>query len=204
MYLTPIKWLAADNLPGILALQIVRKADVLSMPAPTARTIFGNITLKPGAGFTNWEVTVESVKIETRKNITREGSTARNTLPFSIPKDRPEIRAMLDRMEADEFIVVFRYPSGQQKVMGTLQAPARFSYEHDSGGEFTSRNAYDCQFYYSGPDNIYFYPGTVNPSPGGPAPGVVNLNGLFWFQVQPGQTVNIESDFDFNDLQITP
>lgn len=200
-YITPIKRLAADNLAGILQLQVCRAADVVSIPEPVNNVIYGNIVFAPGAGMQVWEVTLESPKIQSQKTITKEGATTRNTLPFSIPKDTPAVGDMLKRMEADEFIVLFKYANGDQKIFGLKHTPVQFSYDHDSGDSFSSKNAYDCRFFYQGPDNIFFYPGTAGTPPTGPAPVVVQLNGAPWFTANPGQTVNVLSDFDFTDLE---
>lgn len=201
MYIKPIKRLTGDNLAGLLQLQVCRAADIVSIPEPVNNVIYGNIVFAPGAGMALWEVTLESPKIESRKTVTKEGTTTRNTLPFSIPKDSATVGDMLRRMEQDEFIVLFKYTNGDQKIFGLKHAPVQFSFDHNSGDSFSSKNAYECQFYYQGPDNIFFYPGTAGTPPTGPAPVVVTLNGQPWFSANPGQTVNVESDFDFTDLQ---
>lgn len=200
-YITAIKRLTEDNLAGLLQLQVCRAADIVSIPDPVNNIIYGNIVFVPGAGMQPWDVTLESPKIQTQKNITKEGATARNTLPFSIPKDTPAVGDMLRRMEEDEFIVLFKYANGAQKMFGQKHAPVRFSYDHDSGDSFSSKNAYECRFYYQGPDNIFFYTGTGGTPPTGPAPVQVRLNGVPWFTANPGQVVNVITDFDFTDLE---
>jgi hypothetical protein len=200
-YITPIRRLTGDNLAGLLQLQVCRAADIVSIPEPVNNVVYGNIVFAAGAGMAVWDVTLESPKIESRKSVTKEGTTTANTLPFSIPKDTAAIGDMLKRMEQDEFIVLFKYSNGDQKIFGLKHAPVRFSYDHDSGDSFSSKNAYDCRFFYQGPDNIFFYPGTGGVAPTGPAPVVVLLNGQPWFSANPGQTVNVQSDFDFTDLE---
>ena len=200
-YITAVKRLTGDNLAGLLQLQVCRAADIVSIPEPVNNIIYGNIVFAAGAGMQPWDVTLESPKIQSQKSITKEGSTTRNTLPFSIPKDTAAVGDMLRRMEDDEFIVLFRYANGDQKIFGQKHAPVRFSYEHDSGDSFSSKNAYQCQFYYQGPDNIFFYPGTGGTPPAGAAPAQIRLNGTPWFTANPGQIVNVVSDFDFTDLE---
>jgi hypothetical protein len=203
-YLTNVDPHTGDNLAGLIELRIIRAAEVSAIPAPVGGTVYGTITVLPGTGFVRWYATLETPRISTQTNQNREGQTKRNSLPFIIPKDRPDLRTILERMTEDEFILLFRYPSGTQKLFGQKHAPVKFSFDHDSGAEFSNRNGYECRFFYNGPDNIFFYPGTVTPAPAGPAPAIVNLNGNFLAQLLPGQTLNIDSDFDFTDFQITP
>jgi hypothetical protein len=202
-YLVNVDAHTGDNLAGLLDLRIVRASEVSAIGTPSAGSIYGNIDLLPSAQFVRWYATLESPRISSQTTQTREGSTKRNTLPFIIPKDRPGVRAMLERMMDDEFVVLFKYPNGQQKIFGQKHAPVLFSFDHDSGAEFSSRNGYECRFYYQGPDNIFFYFGSTPAPPSGPAPAIVNINGNFLAQLLPGQTLNIDSDFDFNDFQIT-
>lgn len=191
-----------DNVSGIVAIQLARKADFVSIPAPVGGTIYNNIVFKSGSSWNTWQVTLETPRITTRENTTREGSSKRKTLEFSIPKDRDTIRNMLALAERDEFIVLFKDANGKQKIFGSLQAPVRFEFGHDSGAQRGERNAYSCRFFYDGPDNEFFYNGTISAPVAGPAPAVVNFNGVPIASLAPGQTLNISSDFAFSSYFI--
>jgi hypothetical protein len=198
-YIKPISRLSKeDNLGGLLQLKICRKDDITFIPAPTGRTVYDVITFKPGAAFTPWDVTLETLRIQRQDNVTREGSSKRISLPFTIPKDRIDLSDMFDIMKDDEFIVVF-VENGRQKLFGLLHAPVRFTYSHDSGANFGDLNAYNCRFYYDGPDNVYFYNGTVGSAPSGPPPSVVYFNGEPIASLAPGETLHIESDYSLSD-----
>lgn len=190
-----------DNLAGLVQIQLVRKADVIAIPAPVNGVIYGDITLAPGAAFVSWQCKLETPRITTEDQTGREGSSKRNTLRLTIPKDRSDLRHMFSLMANDEFIVMFS-ENAKRKLFGQLHAPVRFSWNHDSGAALDSLNAYECQFYYTGPDNIFFYDAAA-PAPGGAAPVVVSFNGVPIASLTPGQTLNIISEYDYTEYFVT-
>ncbi len=199
-YLQPINRLNAEgNLSGITRLQVARKSHVSTFPDPTGRTLYGTITFLPDTGFVNWDVTLETPRNRSQDQPTREGASKRKTIAFTIPKDREDLRTMLELAERDEFIVVLIDGNGKQKIVGTPWAPLLFSFAHDSGGAFNELNGYQCQFYYDGPDNEYFYPGTATPAPAGPSPALVRFNGTVIASLQPGEILDITSDYGFTE-----
>lgn len=202
-YVQAIKRLyKADNLGGLQQLQVCRKADIVAIPDPSAGTIYGNITFAAGAGFVPWEVSLETGYIQSQDVNTKEGASKRNVLAFTIPKGRADLREMFLRMEADEFIVLFM-ENGKQKIFGQLHAPVLFSFSHESGKQFSDLNAYTARFYYDGPDNVFDYNGAVGTPPTGPAPALVKFNGATIASLQPGETLEILSDYSFSSYFTT-
>lgn len=183
-------------------MKVCRKADIASIPDPVGSEIFGDITFNGAGAFFLWEVTLSSARIQNPTTQTTEGATKKNTLPFSIPKDRSDLRDMFRMMEEDEFIVLF-VENGRQKIFGTLEKPVKFIASHDSGADIGDKNAIACQFYYSGPDNIFFYSGTGGVPPAGPAPSIVKFNGTTIASLAPGETLNINSDYSLTDYFVT-
>lgn len=202
-YVQAIKRLyQADNLGGLQQLLVCRKADIVSIPEPSAGTIYGNITFVAGAAFVPWEVSLETGSMQSNDVPSREGSGKRNVLAFTIPKGRSDLREMFRRMETDEFIVVYM-ENGKQKIFGQLHAPVLFSFSHDSGRAFSDLNAYSARFYYDGPDNVFDYNGAVGTPPTGPAPAIVKFNGVTIASLQPGETIDILSDYSFSEYFTT-
>lgn len=191
-----------DNLSGIVSIQVARKDYIDFIPEPVDGVIYGDIVFKSGRSWVIWDVILESPRVKTLDNTTREGHSKKNTLDLSIPKDRRDIRRMLTLAEKDEFIVLFRDGNGQQKIFGTLSNPVRFEYNHDSGASFSNLNAYNGRFYYSGPDNTYFYAGALSSPSAGPAPAIVRFNGNVIATLAPGEELDITSDFGFTDFFI--
>lgn len=193
----------ADNLGGLLTIQVVRKADVESIPDPSGGTVYGDIILAAGKSFVTWLVTMESQRTKSQSRNTREGSSKGNNLEFLIPKDRPEIKLQLDQAEEDEFIILYTDSNGKAKLFGLLDTPVKFSYDHDTGALISDSNAYQCRFYYDGPDNLYHYNGALPSPPVGASPAIVLYNGSPIASLLPGETLNIISDFGFTDFYIT-
>jgi hypothetical protein len=203
-YLRTIKNLsAADNLGGILSIYVARKADILSMPEVINGVITGDITFHPGAGWILWQATFESKRMRGDSRSSQEGPFRNNVLTFLVPKDDSLIRDMLERAEEDEFIVLFQYPGADKKIFGLLDMPVNFSFDHDSGNELQEGNRYTCRFFYEGPENSYFYNGDLSAPAPGSAPALVRYNGTVIASLQPGETLNIISDFGFTDFYTT-
>lgn len=198
-YLKKIDWInGADNVGGVIEIKVARIADIISIPAPVNGAVIGNITFKPGTGFLEWKVTHGTSSIKSTSQVSREGTYKGNSLPFIIPRDDEEIRPMLDLAEDDEFIILFKYSYGKQKIFGSLESPVGFRYNHDSGAKIEDGNFYECEFYYTGPDNLYHYDGSISTAPPGPSPAVVIVNGTTIASLQPGETIIFDTDFDFN------
>jgi len=203
-YIQPITRLKAeDNLAGLLDIQVCRKAEITNIPAPVNGVVYGDITFVAGGGFVSWQATLEKARMKSDSDKTRDGNSSKNQLPFTIPKDRAGLRDMFNRMEQDEFIVLFKDGGGKQKVFGTLSSPVLFSYNHDSGDGFDSKNSFECLFYFDGPDNVFSYEGAIGSAPAGPAPSVVYFNGAVIASLAPGQSLHINSDYSFTEYFTT-
>lgn len=197
-YLRTIRRLsAADNIGGVIQLQVARAADVISVPDAVAGLIIGDISFQPGTGFVSWECRLESANMRSRSNASREGSVKSNSLPFIIPKDTQAVKAQLDQAEDDEFILLYRDSNGSQVLYGTPEAPLRFRYDHLSGGSFDSLNAYEAEFYYEGPDNRSFYQGAITTPPPGDGPSTVQyVDGTLIATLNPSDQLVLTSDFE--------
>lgn len=190
-----------DNLAGLTTVQVIRKADLTNIPAPIQGTIYGALTYAPGAGFVSWQCKLETPRITTEETGSRDGSSKRNTLRLVIPKDRADLRFLFSQMVKDEFIIIFT-ENGKQKIFGQLHSPVRFTWGHDSGASFDQLNSYECQFFYQGPDNVFFYDGDTEATTG-PAPAIVRFNGTVIATLQPGETLNITSDYSYTDYFVS-
>lgn len=201
-YLSEIARLSQSNMGGIAQLQVARKADVISIPEPVDGVIYGNLEFQQGKGFVRWMVADQTIEMSSETNDGRESTFKSNQLPFTIAKDRPEIKKMLDAATEDEFIVLYKDSNGKFKLFGTLEGPVRFAYNHSSGQSRSARNGYACQFFFEGSDNLNFYEGNIASAPGGAAPVIIQWNGVFQLSAQPGDVVNIVSEFKIQDFLI--
>lgn len=172
------------------------------MPKPVNGIVYGPPTFKPGTAFIVWDVTIETGRMQSTDSPGRDGNKKVNRLSLLVPKSKADLSHMFRLMENDEFIVLY-VENGRQKIFGQLHAPAQFTSRHDTGSAFADRNAYECQFYYEGPDNIFFYNGTSGTPPVGTAPAIVQFNGVPIASLTPGQVFNIQSEFGFTNFFTT-
>lgn len=197
-YLQSIKRLSTtDNLGGIVSLQLARAADVESIPDPVNGIIYGQVVFKAGAAWITWEVSMESANVNSQSRQSIHGHFKNNRLPFTIPKDRAGLKHQFELASEDEFIVTYVDSNGTRKLLGSLDAPVRFAFNHDTGSRFADRNAYECSFFFEGPDNISEYTGTVDPAPAGPAPVIIKVNGVVIASLAPGEIIDFDTPFDF-------
>lgn len=193
----------ADNLGGIITIQVARKAEITNINAPVNGIVYGDIDFVASAGFVLWQVTPETPGANSNTRTTKEGATKDNALKFAVPKDRSTLQAMFEQATEDEFVVLYKDANGLQKIFGSLDQPVKFRFSHGTGTSPAGKNGFDCEFYYDGPQNIYEYNGTIATAPAGPAPAIVNLNGTPIASLQPGQTLNITSDYTIDYFTIT-
>lgn len=194
-----------DNLGGIIDIRVARKSEIVSIPEPVNGIIYGEPVLAAGKSFVQWIATPESPKIKSNAKLSREGTARTNSIEFIVPRDRPELQQMFAQASEDEFILLYRYPNATWKLFGSIDCPVQFEYDHDSGSAYADRNEYGCRFYYEGPDNRYFYnyssiPGDPATAPPGPAPVVVRVNGQVVASLTPGQSIDFDTDFEFDFL----
>jgi hypothetical protein len=202
-YIIPITSLSADNLGGVLSIQVARKIDISAIPDPVDGVVTGAVTFFPEKGFVNWVTIGESAGNSSASRASREGSSRNNRLPFRVAKDRATLRTMFVLAEEDEFIVLFTDANGKKKIFGTLDTPVRFRFDHSSGTRHGDLNHYSGEFYFEGPENMFEYDGSVESAPPGPLPAVVQFNGEAIASLSPGQVFNIISEFGYETFYTT-
>lgn len=182
---------------GVLTLYVCRVDDILSIPDPFNKTIDGDIVFKAGSGFVRWDVTTETPRTKSTSRSSREGAAKSNLLSFLAPRDRQELSSMFDIAEDDALIVAYRDSNNNLKLFGTKDRPLIFRYDHDSGQRHADGNFYSCSFSFDGPDNIYFYTGTITEQPEDGSVAVVQyVTGDVIATLAPGDQLIVTSDFE--------
>jgi hypothetical protein len=185
------------NLGGIVEILVARKVDVVSVSDPINGVVVGDIEFLEGTGFIRWMATQESAGIRSTSRSSREGISKANRLPFRLPLDVYSVRNMLEKAEEDEFIVLFRYPNGKQKIFGNREQPVRFSFDHNSGEGYADGNFNNCEFFYDGPQNIFFYEGSITTAePGTGTSRVEWADSTLIALLSPSDVLVLSSDFE--------
>lgn len=207
-YLKEIKRHTGPNMAGIVELKLVRSDNVVTVPTAIDGVIYDSVEFLEGFGFVSWATTSQSVGIKSRHMSDLEGTSKRSSLPFSLPKDNPGVAQQLERAIDDEFIVLFRDANGNLKIFGTKENPVRFKFDYDTGKAHRGKNGYDCEFYYDGNHNVYFYEGDVPVAPITVPPVRIEWNDgetvTTILVAQPGDVVRFNSNFAYTDFEINP
>jgi hypothetical protein len=200
-YLQNISWPSGSNTGSIVELRVVPIDDVTGEPTKKDDTLYGDFTFLAGKGFKLWRVASQSAGMDMSSRDEQEGISKDGSITFLIPKDRAGIRQMLELAEQDKFIVSYKDANGKTKIFGSTKRPVSFIYSRSSGKKSIEFNAYQCRFYYNGPQNEFFYDQVLPDPPAGTAPAVVRVNGTVVATLAPGEVIDFDSDFDF-DFQI--
>lgn len=201
-YLSNIDRLKESNMGSIVELRVARAGDISDMNDPIDGVVYGDIDFIGDASFVLWRATSQTIGIQSSTRDSQEGNFKTSSLPFFISKDRDDIKAMLELAEDDLFVVLYKDANGKSKLFGNVNEPVRFKYDYNSGTGNGSRNGYQCQFYYEGPNNICFYDGDTPSPPSGPAGVLVRYNGVNKLVVPSGGILDITSEFEIDDFEI--
>jgi hypothetical protein len=194
-YLRKISSLAKDNIGGVLEIYVARKDDIDSIPAPIRKVIPDDIVFKAGAGFVKWETTFETSSFKSTGNYSREGASRNNVLEFTFPFDTELIRPMLEQAEDDELIVLYKF-ANKTKIFGSLESPVKFQFSHDTGENISDGNFNKGRFYSTGPDNSFFYSGTIDEAPSSTGTSRVEFStGELIALLSPTDILVVSSDF---------
>lgn len=198
MYLTDISHPGGGNTGSIIELKLTPISDVQGEPIRKGDTLYGDFTFQTGKGFATWRVASQTAGMESTSKDDQEGISKDSKIVFMIPKDRAGIRQMLDLAEQDKFIVSYKDANGNIRIFGSRKRPVSFLYSRNTGTTTAGMNAFRCEFYYTGPQNDFFYNTEVPTPPAGTAPAIVRVNGTVVATLQPGESINFDSDFDFD------
>lgn len=188
-YLQNIDRLSGDNLGGLLLIRVARKADIKNIPDDLNGVITEDIEFMPGKSWAIWRITQGTAIFRSSGN----DENFNNSLSFVVSKNRELLNYMLKVAINDEHVVLFDDANGNQILFGTISDPVRFRIDHST----SNRNQYDCEFYSEGADNWYFYNGDISGPIGETLPAIITVNGQYVASLQPGQTINFDTDFDF-------
>lgn len=188
-----------DNLGGLLELKVASVSMIDSIPEPVKNVIHQNVVFKTGYAWTTWKVRPFDTGIRSRSRESQEGPYKEYSLPFLIPKDLSDMAQMLKTAESDLFVILVKDANLKTKLIGSLDAPLKFRFDHESGTSQRALNHYACEFYSESPDVSYFFEGNAptNP-PGFSAPALVKKgDGTVLAALQPGESFIITSGFSY-------
>lgn len=197
-YLVAINYPSGANVGSVIDIKVALLSDIVAEPTAQGDTLYGSFEFVPGKGFVTWKVASQRANMDSDGKESDEGISRKSSLNFIIPKDQQSIRHMLDQADDDLFIVSYKDANGNQRVYGRKDQPVSFIHKRTTGKNTSDLNGYECEFYFDGPQNDFFYNDSLPSPPPGIAPAVVSVNGSIVASLGPGESINFDTDFDFD------
>jgi hypothetical protein len=181
----------ANNFAGNLHVRCVPIEWIDTFPdyAQHGHNFSTAITLKPGKSWMMLPCVSDSIAFQERERDTKHGPMCLPTVTGFIANDTPNIAAVTNFMRAKEWIVAVIYKTGETKVIGSPDTPARFSSSFVNGRRLSDSKGYEIEFNSASEVKSFFLEN--EPEVSGCLPVVVSLNSQEVATVPSGQNVNI-------------
>lgn len=136
-----------------------------------------SIDLLPGKDWLIFPCVAETLDFRERERAGRHGTTDTPTISAFLPGDTPMIASVLNSAKATEWVVVLYYTTGEAKVIGSPDYPARFTSTLNNRGNLNSGKGYTIEFFSEGDFKSFFLENPYVPPSGPCAPAdVVNAS----------------------------
>jgi hypothetical protein len=129
----------SDNLGGLLFIWAVPPDDITFG--------FNTANFKTTANIIEMYCSPGSISFTEKESQEKYGLGYKNELNAFIPKDSPEVQALINQMTGRKWVVVFLDQNEQFKVAGTPEIPLRVSFDLDTGQDTPDRNGHSISFY---------------------------------------------------------
>jgi len=181
----------ANNFAGNLHVRCVPIEWIDTFPdyAQHGHNFSTAITLKPGKSWMMLPCVSDSIAFQERERDTKHGPMCLPTVTGFIANDTPNIAAVTNFMRAKEWIVAVIYKTGETKVIGSPDTPARFSSSFVNGRRLSDSKGYEIEFNSASEVKSFFLEN--EPEVSACLPVVVSLNSQEVAAVPSGQNVNI-------------
>lgn len=115
------------NRGGLATVQIIFEKDIVSAPVYDAFSLLlsGDLVLQPGAKIYDIYFTRQSAKFQ-EKTLTNQsaGDYCTQSLTFKTPRDRPEVKLLIERLKNNRVAVMYKDWNGQYKFIRNLRCNA--------------------------------------------------------------------------------
>jgi len=115
-----------------------------------------SINLKLGRNWLLFPCAYDTIDFKERERSSSHGVRNEPSISGFLPNDTPDIASVLNSSKASEWIVILFYKTGEAKVVGSLDFPARFSSNFNNKGSLKSGKGYDIEFLSASPVKSFF------------------------------------------------
>lgn len=136
-----------DNIGGLYQFKFIPYKDIAVLPTAVNGVITDNIILNNGKQWFSASMNLDTVAFDEVAQKENKGLFFEQTLTGKIAKDDPSMATLLAEIyTTHKFIVIAIDNNGSQKVMGTLDSPAKFSFVRGTGDTASSFNGFKISF----------------------------------------------------------
>jgi hypothetical protein len=156
-----------QNIPGNTHIRCVPVDYVDEYPefVMDGHNFVDDILLLPGKQWIILPCVAESIAFDEKETQTKHGPLTTPSIAAFIPSDTPNIAQVTNFMKSKEWIVLIHYKSGDVKVIGDMEAPARFGSSLTNSNDNKSKG-YSINFFSSSKAKTFFIQSEL-PSVGG-------------------------------------
>ena len=129
----------SNNLGGLLKIWAVPPDDIT--------VSFNTANFKTTANIIEMYCSPGSISFTEKESQENYGLGYKNELNAFIPKDSPEVQAIINDMSGRKWVVIMLDQNEQFKVSGTPEIPLRVSFDLDTGSDTPDRNGHSISFY---------------------------------------------------------
>lgn len=129
----------SDNLGGLLKIWAVPPDDIT--------VSFNTANFKTTANIIEMYCSPGSISFTEKESQENYGLGYKNELNAFIPKDSPEVQAIINDMIGRKWVVIMLDQNEYYKVAGNPEIPLRVSFDLDSGADTPDRNGHSISFY---------------------------------------------------------
>ena len=176
-------------------------------PKRDGQRLVGNIYLQPGCTWGMLAFTTHTSGFDQVPITDRRGTIYSHEIKGLIPKATPELDQVLYEMNSQRrYAVLFRDRNGYLRLSGSPDYGLQFSSKYSTQEKPDGFNAHQVSFKADALEPALYYSGTFEVTDqgmiGGPAPGsgsadpvIIRFNGDVVKVVQPGEALDITSEF---------
>jgi len=156
-----------QNIPGNTHIRCVPVDYVDEYPefVMDGHNFVDDILLLPSKQWIILPCVAESIAFDEKETQTKHGPLTTPSIAAFIPSDTPNIAQVTNFMKSKEWIVLIHYKSGDVKVIGDMEAPARFGSSLTNSNDNKSKG-YSINFFSSSKAKTFFIQSEL-PSDGG-------------------------------------
>jgi hypothetical protein len=129
----------SDNLGGLLAIWAVPPEDIVIG--------FNTANFKSTANIIEMYCSPGSISFTEAVTQEKYGLGYKNEINAFIPKDSPEVQAIINDMTGRKWVIILLDQNQQFKVAGTPEIPLRISFDLNTGADTPDRNGHSISFY---------------------------------------------------------